>query len=41
MPRYLVSGIAELLSDVDAVLRELGAEVVEVDYIDDVPRACS
>ena len=41
MPRYLVSGIAELVSDVAAVLREHEAEVVEVDDIDDVPRACS
>jgi hypothetical protein len=40
MPRYLVSGIAELVSDVAAVLREQGAEVVEVDDIDDVPRVC-
>jgi hypothetical protein len=41
MPRYLVSGIAELVSDVAAVLREHEAEVVEVDDIDDVPRACA
>ena len=41
MPRYLVSGIAELVSDVAAVLREHDAEVVEVDDIDDVPRACA
>jgi hypothetical protein len=41
MPRYLVSGIAELVSDVAAVLREQGAEVVEVDDIDDVPRLCA
>jgi hypothetical protein len=41
MPRYLVSGIADLVSDVAAVLREHGAEVVEVDDIDDVPRACA
>jgi hypothetical protein len=41
MPRYLVSGIAELVSDVAAVLREHGAEVVEVDDIDDVPRVCA
>ena len=41
MPRYLVSGIAALVSDVAAVLREHDAEVVEVDDIDDVPRACS
>jgi hypothetical protein len=41
MPRYLVSGIAELVSDVAAVLREHGAEVVEVDDIDDVPQACA
>jgi NAD(P)-dependent dehydrogenase (short-subunit alcohol dehydrogenase family) len=38
MPRYLISGIAELVSDVAAVLREFGAEVVEVDDIADVPR---
>jgi hypothetical protein len=41
MPRYLVSGIAQLVSDVAAVLREHDAEVVEVDDIDDVPRACA
>jgi hypothetical protein len=41
MPRYLVSGIAELVSDVAAVLREHDAEVVEVDDIDDVPQACA
>jgi len=41
MPRYLVSGIAQLVSDVAAVLGELGAEVVEVDDIDDVPRVCA
>jgi hypothetical protein len=40
MPRYLVSGIAELVSDVAAVLREHDAEAVEVHDIDDVPRAC-
>ena len=41
MPRYLVSGIAELVADVAAVLRENDAEVVEVDDIEDVPRACA
>ena len=41
MPRYLVSGIAALVSDVAAVLREHGAEVVEVDDIGDVPRVCA
>jgi hypothetical protein len=41
MPRYLVSGIAQLVSDVAAVLRDQGAEVVEVDDIDDVPRVCA
>jgi hypothetical protein len=41
MPRYLVSGIAQLVSDVAAVLGELGAEAVEVDDIDDVPRVCA
>jgi hypothetical protein len=41
MPRYLVSGIAELVSDVAAVLREHEAEVVEVPDIEDVPRACA
>jgi hypothetical protein len=40
MTRYLVSGIAELVSDVAAVLREHGADVVEVDDIADVPRVC-
>jgi hypothetical protein len=41
MPRYLVSGIADLVSDVAAVLRENGADVVEVDDLADVPRACA
>ncbi len=41
MPRYLVSGIAQLVSDVAAVLREHDAEAVAVDDIDDVPRACA
>jgi hypothetical protein len=41
MPRYLVSGIAELVSDVASVLREQGVEAVEVHDIDDVPRACA
>jgi hypothetical protein len=41
MPRYLVSGIAHLVSDVAAVLREHDAEVVEVDDINDVPRVCA
>src|SRR4051794_544276 len=41
MPRYLVSGIAALVSDVAAVLRENDAEAVEVHDIDDVPRACA
>jgi hypothetical protein len=41
MPTYLVSGIAELVSDVAAVLREHDADVVEVTDIDDVPRACA
>ena len=41
MPRYLVSGIAELVSDVAAVLREHDVEVVEVGDIEDVPRACA
>jgi hypothetical protein len=41
MPRYLVSGIAELVSAVAAVLREHDAEVVTVDDIADVPGACS
>jgi hypothetical protein len=40
MPRYLVSGIAELVSDVAAVLREHDAEVVEVDDLADVARVC-
>jgi hypothetical protein len=40
MPRYLVSGIAELVSDVAAVMREQNAEVVEVDDLADVPRVC-
>src|SRR3954467_5368305 len=41
MPRYLVSGIAELVSAVAAVLREHDAEVVTVDDLADVPGACS
>jgi hypothetical protein len=41
MPRYLVSGIAELVSDVADALRRHGAEVVEVDDIADVPKACT
>jgi hypothetical protein len=41
MARYLVSGIAQLVSDVAAALREHGADVVEVDDIADVPRACA
>jgi hypothetical protein len=41
MPRYLVSGIGALVSDVAAVLREQGAEAVEVDDIADVPSACA
>jgi hypothetical protein len=40
MPRYLVSGIAELVSDVAAVLREHDAEVVEVNDLADVARVC-
>jgi hypothetical protein len=41
MPRYLVSGIAALVSDVAAVLREHDAEVVEVDDLADVPTVCA
>ena len=41
MPRYLVSGIAELVSDVAAVMREHDAEVVTVDDIADVPGVCA
>jgi hypothetical protein len=41
MPRYLVSGNAELASDVAAILREHDAEVVEVHDIDDLPRTCA
>ena len=41
MPRILVSGIAELVSDVAAVLREQDAEVVTVDDIADVPGVCA
>jgi hypothetical protein len=41
MPHFLVSGIAELVAQVATVLRENGSTVVEVDDIDDVPRACS
>jgi hypothetical protein len=40
MPHFLVSGIAELVSDVAAALRENGATVVEVDDLADVPKAC-
>jgi hypothetical protein len=41
MPRYLVSGIAQLVSDVASVLREHDAEVVQVDDLADVPRVCA
>jgi hypothetical protein len=41
MPRYLVSGIAKLVSDVAAVLREHDADVVEVDDLADVPGVCA
>jgi hypothetical protein len=41
MPRYLVSGIAQLVSDVAAVLREHDADVVEVDDLADVPGVCA
>src|SRR4051794_18800806 len=41
MPRYLVSGIAQLVSDVAAVLREHDADVVEVDDLADVPKVCA
>jgi hypothetical protein len=42
MARYLVSGIAEFVSDVAAALREhAGVEVVEVVDIADVARACT
>lgn len=41
MPRFLVSGIADMVSDVAAVLREHGATVVEVGDIEHVPQACA
>jgi hypothetical protein len=41
MPRYLVSGIAQLVSDVAAVLREHDADVVEVAELADVPGVCA
>jgi hypothetical protein len=41
MPRYLVSGISTLVSDVAAVLQEHGAEVEQVGDIADVPRVCA
>jgi hypothetical protein len=41
MPRYLVSGIAQLVSDVAAVLRDQGVEVDEVDDIHDVSKVCA
>jgi hypothetical protein len=41
MPRYLVSGIAELVSDVADVLREHGTEAVEVDDLAEVPKVCA
>ncbi len=41
MPRYLVSGITALVADVSAVLREYDVDVVLVDDIDAVPRACA
>ena len=41
MPRYLVSGIAQLVSDVAAVLQEHDVDVVEVDDLADVPGVCA
>jgi hypothetical protein len=41
MARYLVSGIAALVSDVAALLREHGHSAVEVDDIEAVPAACA
>ena len=41
MPRYLVSGIAQLVSDVAAVLREHDADVVEVADLADLPEVCA
>ncbi len=41
MPRYLVSGIAELVAAVAAVIRAHGSTVVEVDDIEKVPAACA
>jgi hypothetical protein len=41
MARYLVSGIPALGSDVAAVLREHDVDVVQVDDITAVPRACA
>jgi hypothetical protein len=41
MPRYLVSGIPALVSDVAAVLQEHGNDVVQVGDIADVPRVCA
>jgi hypothetical protein len=39
VPHFLISGIAELVGDVAAVLRENGSSAVEVHDIADVPRA--
>jgi hypothetical protein len=41
MARYLVSGIAQLVSAVSGALRAHGADVVEVGDIAEVPRACA
>lgn len=41
MPHYLVSGIAQLVSDVSAVLAEHGATSVGVDDVAQVPAACA
>lgn len=41
MAHFLVSGIADLVAQVAAALRENGATVVEVHDVDDVPRACA
>ncbi len=41
MPHFLISGIAALVGDVAAALRENGSTAVEVHNVGDVPRACA
>ena len=41
MPRFLVSGIPALVSDVSAALQDNGSDAVQVGSIADVPKACA